>query len=287
MRSVALILCLAAPAMAQPRVGLIDTYGERKLDAERIRKALGVQVGDPLPPSKLDLEERLEAVDGVVRAHVEAACCVEDARAILYAGVEERGAPHFEFRLPEEGRDLALPPADDTAALLVASREAAEASVRADATALLGDKAPSREIIEALQYASRDFDPTVRRAALHGLVRMARGIPKSNPEDKLAVAPTWMIEMLNSFVWTDRVNAVEALLALSDSGDPNLIERVQESGFDSLVQMARWKHLPHALPPFLLLARVGGLPNDEAHAAWSAGDREKVISRIIKERKKR
>ena len=70
-------------------------------------KTLRVKPGDRLPPSKPALEERLESIDGVVRAHVEAVCC-EEGGAILYVGIEEKGSPHFDYRSAPEG-DVRLP----------------------------------------------------------------------------------------------------------------------------------------------------------------------------------
>ncbi len=58
-------------------------------------RALGVQVGDPLPSSKAEAEDRLEQVDGVVLARLEAVCC-EAGGAMLFVGIEEKGGPHFE-----------------------------------------------------------------------------------------------------------------------------------------------------------------------------------------------
>jgi hypothetical protein len=94
-------------ANAQPKVGVVEIFGLRKVSPEKVRKALGVLEGGPLPASKVDIEERLEAVDGLVKASVEAVCCL-DKQAILYVGVEERGAPHFETRLPPN-HDLSIP----------------------------------------------------------------------------------------------------------------------------------------------------------------------------------
>src|SRR5260370_19063264 len=45
--------------------------------------------GDPLPPSKGDVEDRLEKIPNVVRAQLEAVCC-EEGKAILFVGVEEK-----------------------------------------------------------------------------------------------------------------------------------------------------------------------------------------------------
>lgn len=284
LRCIAFLL-LACSLSAQPRIGIIDYYGERKIGAEKIAKALGVKEGDALPPSKLDLEEKLQEVSGVLRSHIEATCC-ENGQAIIYAGIEERGAPHFEMRDIQVGKDLPVPSINDIEALRLTIHEADDASMRADAVAMLGQKPISQAIIDDLQYAAQDQDATVRRAAVTGLVRMAQLAPTADLDIKPIVSPTWLIEMLNSVIWTDRVTAVDALLTITEKPDPIILEKIQERSFNALVQMARWKHLPHALPPYLLLCRVAGIPKQEAEAAWSAGDREKLIARIVKEKKK-
>jgi hypothetical protein len=90
-----------------PKIGVIDFYGLHKITEAKLRQTLGVREGDLLPPSKGDVEERLDAISGVVASHLEAVCC--DAGAtILYVGIEERGAPHFDLRNEPEG-DAPLP----------------------------------------------------------------------------------------------------------------------------------------------------------------------------------
>jgi hypothetical protein len=282
-RTVFLLALACAAASAQPRIGIIDFYGERRISTDKISKALGVRAGDPLPPNKVDLEERIEAVGGVARAHVEATCCAE-GQAILYVGVEERGARHFEPRMIAPGEDLDLPAAGEIGPLIAVVRQADDPSIRADAAVLLGDVEASQPVVEALQFAAQDPDPTVRRAAVRGLVRMYKAA-ESNRE--IQVLPTWIIEMLNSVVWTDRVNAVEALMELTGRPDPVLIGKIRDAAFESLVQMAQWRHLEHALPPYLLLCRVAGVSDAEAQSSWSAGERDKVIAQIQKGSKKK
>jgi hypothetical protein len=98
----------AGIALAQlPRIGVLDFYGLRKVSESRVRQSLGAGEGDPLPPSKGDTEERLDKISGVVESHLEAVCCVA-GKVILYVGIEERGAPHFDLREPPEG-DVKLP----------------------------------------------------------------------------------------------------------------------------------------------------------------------------------
>jgi hypothetical protein len=102
-------LCLAPGLLlAQaPRIGVIDFYGLRHVTEKQLRNALRVREGDPIPPSKGAVEERLERVSGVFRARLEAVCCQGEG-AILYVGIEERGAPHFEFH-PAPTGDASLP----------------------------------------------------------------------------------------------------------------------------------------------------------------------------------
>ena len=102
-----LFLSALLTADVVPRIGSIDYYGIHKVPVTQIQKALAVTVGDPLPPSKGDLEDRLEEVSGVVLARVEAVCC-DGSRSMLFVGIEEKGAPHFELRTPPQG-DATLP----------------------------------------------------------------------------------------------------------------------------------------------------------------------------------
>jgi hypothetical protein len=86
-----------------PRVGDIEFYGLHKLSEQKLLHTLHLKPGDPLPPSKGDLEDALEAISGVVLAHVEAACC-EDGKTTLFIGIEEKGAPHLAFHSRAVGR---------------------------------------------------------------------------------------------------------------------------------------------------------------------------------------
>ena len=108
MKRIAIGVLWAALAAGQvPRIGTIEFYGFRKVPEERARRVLNVNPGDPLPPSKGDLEDELETIPGIVQARVEAVCC-EDEKAVLFVGVEERGGQHFAFRSEPAG-DAALP----------------------------------------------------------------------------------------------------------------------------------------------------------------------------------
>src|SRR3954449_8941063 len=82
MRSLGLLFACCAFAQA-PTVGAIDFYGLRSVSAERILAAARLKTGDPIPPSKGELEDRIAELPGVVLARVEAVCC-EGPQAILF-----------------------------------------------------------------------------------------------------------------------------------------------------------------------------------------------------------
>ncbi len=311
-----------------PRIGIIEIYGLNKVPAAKIRAALGVREGDPLPSSKAEAEERLEAVPGVVRAALEAACC-EDGKAILYVGVEERGAPRFEYLEEPAGKadlpaEVALAYGGFLEAVEHAAREgtygedltrghslmvdeharafqlsfvelaarhleelratlknSADPEQRAAAAYVLGYAPVKRLVVNDLQSAVRDPDPGVRGNAMRALGAIAV-LGASDPELGIRVELTWFIEMLHSLRWTDRNNAAVALVNFTEKRDERVLAHLRERALPALVEMARWKHLAHALPAFILLGRIAGLPETEIQEAWKSGERESVIARAGK-----
>lgn len=323
-----LFLLIVVPALlpAQiPRIGVVDFYGVRKVGEDRIRKTAGIQEGDRLPASKGDVEDRIEKIPGVVMARIEAVCCT-DERVILYIGIEERDAPHFEFRdpphqnisLPQEivdayhgflrafeaaaragqtredlsqGHPLSVNAAArgyqdkftgmaDTNLTILRQvlRESMDPEQRATAAYIIGYASKKQLVVNDLQYAMQDDDESVRANAMRSLTAIA-AFADRNPESGIRVQPTWFVEMLNSIVWSDRYHAATALVNISERRAPSTIEELKERALPSLIEMARWKTLTHALPAFILVGRIAGMPEKQIEAAWSRGDRESVIKR--------
>lgn len=309
-----------------PSIGVIDFYGLHKVTEARVRQALGAREGDPLPRSKGDAEEQINAIPGVVESHLEAVCC-DEGRMILYVGIEEKGASHFDIRdtpdedvqLPEEVADTyrkflnlssgssredltngyALSANPDARAiqqefvpiakrytpeLRHVIRDSSEEDQRAIAVYVIGYSPDRQTVANDLQYALKDADPGVRANAAHGLKALAV-YARLHPDSGLKIEPTWFIEMLNSLSWMDRTEAVEMLLILTDNRDESALAQIRERALPSLVEMARWKALSHALPPFLLLGRVAGLPDRQVQEAWNRGDRESVIAQAAGKKK--
>jgi hypothetical protein len=140
------------------------------------------------------------------------------------------------------------------------------------------------DVVNDLQYALKDADAGVRNNAARSLLALSV-LAKLNPSSDVRISPTWFIEMLNSLSWSDRNRALKALQTLTDSRDPLVLDQLRTRALDALIDMARWKTLSHALPAFILLGRVAGMPEPEIQAAWTSGDREAVITAARKKSK--
>lgn len=320
-----------------PRIGVIEIYGVRKVSLKKIKSALGVSEGDVLPVSREDAEDRIGEIPGVVASRIEAACC-EDRKMVLYVGVEERDAPHFEFR-PTPSGDAALPEdivnnyhalmeavagsirghnadedltngyslmADpqcrelqqtflpmlsrDLALVDRVLHESQSAEQRAIAAYVLQyaprDARSAKTMINGLQDALQDREDTVRENAMRSLKAIAVGA-KLHSNEAILIEPTWFIELMNSIVWSDRRNASLALVSLTEQRNPETLKLLRERALTSVVDMARWHDLEHALPGFILAGRLAGLDEKEIQAAWVSGNREVVIRRALNPNSKR
>jgi hypothetical protein len=308
-----------------PIIGIVEIYGARKIPVAEIRRVANATAGGRLPASKAIVEDKLQGIEGIETASLEAACC-ESGKIILYIGVLEAGGPSVNFHdyptdspdLPEavsaayahflqevneatragataedltQGHSLlSFPAARDaqTAFIPVANeyamqlrdilRRSAEADHRAMVAYVLGYHADKKEVLNDLDYALHDPDSTVRSNAARALAAIAV-YAKLNPSAGVVVQPSGFVELLNSAVWTDRNNAAIALVTLTESRDADLLKQIREAALPSLVEMAKWKHAPHALSAYILLGRSAGIKEDELQAAWAKGDREGVIAR--------
>lgn len=328
-----------APALAlaqNPVIGVIDFYGLHEVSQARVREVLGVSEGDELPHSRVGTEEELEEIPGVVQARLQATCC-EEGKAVLYVGIEERGAPHFEFHDPPTG-DVELPEEiHDTYVLFVAAlgqavrdndtaedltnghslmanpacrarqeqflKEAADhldvlrdvlrnshdEEHRAIAAYVIGYASDKKVVVDDLLYALRDEDETVRDNAMRSLAAI-EVLARLKPTLGIKIPPTWLIEMLNSLIWTDRTVAAANLVNLTEGRDPEILDQLRDRALPALIDMAGWKHLPHSLPAFILLGRVLGMEEPQIQKAWSDGDRDKLLADgrelLAKQRKK-
>jgi hypothetical protein len=312
---VACLLAIALPTTAQlPRIQEIDLYGLRKVSAESILQAGKLRTGQPLPPSKGELEEAIEKVPGVLRARVEVKCC-EDQGAILFVGIEERDGPHVEFHSEpsgnatpppgmmeayqkfldalrrsgsQSGRDPALSESEEQFATLAngnlllvrdALYNGAEPEERAAAAIVIGYATRKNEIMPDLQYALRDPDESVRSNAIRSL--HASVVTEDGGTPGIPVPVGALVDLLESVVLSDRLEAADLLVTLTNDGNREPLTLMRTRALRSLVEMARWESLRYAIRPYILVGRIAGFSEDDIIKWWSSGQREHVIQKAL------
>lgn len=159
-------------------------------------------------------------------------------------------------------------------------RRSADEQVRAAAAYILAytkDKAVAEGF---LQYALRDFDPGVRLNALRSLEFVRRALAAMPPGDdgnRKTVSPTWLIEMLNSVEFQDRLEASRMLVRILGPENSSAYAQLEERALPALVQMAQWKVAEHAMAPYTLLGRMAGVPDSEIQRSLLENRRDTVL----------
>jgi hypothetical protein len=343
LRTLFLILCLGPGlVLAQhshehdapkgPTLGIIDFYGIRDVPEDEVRAALGVTEGEVLPSSKNDAEMAIEEISGIVLARMQAVCC-DEGKAILYVGIEERGAPHFDYRLPPADPVLLPAPIHENYVLFLSAlneavregqtkedltrghslmenaaarsyqekfveladenlaviqdvlRNSLNQEHRAIAAYVIGYASDKKSVVDDLLYSLRDPDDTVRSNSMRALAAIEVHA-KLRPTLGITIPPTWLVEMLNSIIWTDRTTAAVNLVNLTEWRKEAVLEQLEERALDSLLDMARWRHLPHALPAYILLGRLLKMEEEAIQEAWSSDDRLELVEEAAALREK-
>jgi hypothetical protein len=134
-----------------------------------------------------------------------------------------------------------------------------------------------------LQYALQDPDQEVRASAITALKAVLVGA-HLHRDQHVHIESTWFVELMNSLVWSDRRDASLALVTLTDKRDSDTLALIRARALNSVVDMAQWRDLEHALPGFILAGRIAGLTEKEIQDAWVSGDREPVLKELRKHR---
>lgn len=149
------------------KIGIIDLYGVHRVSAGQVRDALTFKVGDAIrlgddrPAFLAVSEERLAGLPEVARARIEVVCC-DQGGAIVYVGIEERGAPTMRPRAAPVGTarlaaDIVQSGQEFSEALSQAVQRGDAAEDRSQGHALTHDPA-TRAIQERfVVYAARDL----------------------------------------------------------------------------------------------------------------------------------
>ncbi len=161
-------------------------------------------------------------------------------------------------------------------------RNSADPEQRATAAYVIGYASDKRLVTDDLLLAAVDEDEVVRNNAARALAAIA-SLAQRKPGLHIKISPTPFINMLSSPVWTDRNKALMVLSILTTKRDRQLLLQLRDKEFRSLVEMARWKSKGHAFNAFLILGRVGGVPDRELKkVGWNLPRRNALIDKIVK-----
>jgi len=164
----------------------------------------------------------------------------------------------------------------DLAMLWRVLKNSSEADHRAVAAQVLGYANDKQAVVGDLVRAMSDADEGVRNNAMRALLVFADTVPAPGRAVPRVPAEPF-IEFLHSAEWTDRNKASGALEALTRGRDPGMLATLRKTALVPLSEMAEWKSSGHALPAYLILARIAGKTDADAMQAWNRGDRRAVI----------
>jgi hypothetical protein len=284
-----LLMAMGYVLFAQaPKVGGINFYGLQKVSADRILSTVKLHTGDPLPQSKGDLEDRISEVPGIVLAHVEAVCC-DGPAAILFIGIEERGAPHAAFRSEPAGEavlpeDLMKSYSDFLAAVRAAAAHGNSAEDLTAGHSLMADPAARAFQLRFVTFATENL-PLLRDVLRNASIPEQRAAAAA----VIAYAPNKQ-DVVNDlqFALSDpdeavRANAIRALVSVAvlASRQPSLGLKIAPTWFiellHSVVLSDRVESVKALLtltdkpaPSALTQIRERALPALAEMARWSA-----------------
>jgi hypothetical protein len=159
-------------------------------------------------------------------------------------------------------------------------RTGADAEERAAAATVIGYATDKRAVVDDLLFALQDPDEGVRTNAARSLAAIA-AVGRRTPALGIHVSSARFVELLDSVVLSDRVESTKALLVLTAGKSAPVLDLIRQRALPSLAEMARWKTLRYAQPPFVLLGRVAGLTDAQVQQSWDKGDREPVIQQAL------
>lgn len=176
-------------------------------------------------------------------------------------------------RIQRRFAEIAATNLDSVRAVL---RTSADPGHRALAAQIIGYAPNKPAVVEDLVHAMRDPSTGVRNSATRALALIA-ALAQRRPELGIRVPFEPFVDLLNSLAWTDRNKASLALMQLTESRDPAMLAALKARAFDSIVDIAQWTNPGHAMPGVFMLARIAGIPDQEAFAMFERGEKDKII----------
>jgi hypothetical protein len=264
---------LRLPGVADAAVSAVCCEAGRSIIYAGIRAS-----GDSTAPRWRQAPEGIVALpDDIVKAEAEFTAALQEAVERGQAE-EDHSAGHALMRYgPARAvqlRFVALAQhyEEPLRAVLATSRFPNQRALAAQVLAYLPDKGA---VAELLGTALEDPASAVRNDAARALWIIAESAA-DDPALRARIPTAPVIAMLHALDWTDRNKASLVLMALTRARDPALLAAIDRHARGPLQEMAKWR-TQHALPAFLILGRIGGIPEDAIIEAWTSGDRSRVV----------
>ena len=172
---------------------------------------------------------------------------------------------------------------EDFAMLSKVLRTSAYAEQRATAAQIIAYHFDKGKVIPELMYAIIDESDEVRNNDIRAITVIAF-YASVHPEKNIRIPYLPFIRLINSVFWSDRNKGLSVLLQLTQSRDPEILRKLKERALPALKEMAVWNSAVHAMPAYVILGRIAGLPEQEisktASGANFADDARKLASSI-------
>jgi len=140
-------------------------------------------------------------------------------------------------------------------------RSSAYDGQRATAAQVIAYHFDKKEVVPELMYAIIDESEEVRNNAIRAIAVIAY-YSCQHPEKKINIPYMPFIRLINSVVWSDRNKGLSVLLQLTRSRDPEILSNLKVLSLPALKEMAMWKSEAHALPAYIILQRIAGIPEE-------------------------
>ncbi len=232
-------------ACAQDRIGLIEFFGTTGTDLAKLRAALPVKEGEPMPDDDAQIRQAVRRFAGKDATDVAAVCCVGQSDSILFIGlpgsnarsIAHNPAPTGPERLPEAAVQLFE---QTMAALLTAITSGDNGEDRKTGYALGSNAALRAKQLEIREYAlanqpllmlilKSSSDGEHRAIAAHFL-----GYAQQSLEQIAA-----LIAAVRDPDENVRNNSTRALAALADSS-ADIAARIDPADFVAMLSSVTW-----------------------------------------------
>ena len=150
----------------------------------------------------------------------------------------------------------------DFAMLSKVLRSSAYAEQRATAAQIIAYHPDKTKALPELMHAIIDESDEVRNIVTRAIAVIAY-YSTEHPEKKINIPYLPFIRLINSVVWSDRTKGLSVLLQLTKARDTVLLNKLKEISLPALKEMAVWKSKTHAMPAYIILGRISGIPEDQ------------------------